>query len=200
MYGTCLTLWEPYVINGKTKDGSTKSKEVFIPKCLVILSSHQYLMAFREFLTQLNRLSKMGEMMYPVERYIANFCAEIPAPAPGSFEVQTTILDSVIRIWAPPHNQPIPWVALPFAHLFECLDVDNIIKVWHCLALEQQVLLTSAHVAPHDMRRDFHLVAVPSSVVTRVHPAAPALFGAHPFGTDAVLLWHFQGQPRQCPL
>ena len=104
-------------------------------------------MAFREFLAQLNQLSKMGEMMYPVERYIANFCAEIPAPAPGAFEVQTTILDSVIRIWAPPHNQPIPWVSLPFAHLFECLDIDNIVKVWHCLALERQVLLTSTQLS-----------------------------------------------------
>jgi pentatricopeptide repeat protein len=149
MYGTCLTLWEPYVITAKTKKGSDggKKKEVYLPKCLVLLSSYQYLTAFREFLTQLNRLSKMGEMTLPVERYICNFCAEIPAPAPGAFEVQTTILDSTIKIWAPPHNQPIAWVSLPFTHLFECLDVDNIITVWHCLALERQVLLTSTQLS-----------------------------------------------------
>eukprot|EP00548_Thalassiothrix_antarctica_P003311 CAMPEP_0194133470 /NCGR_PEP_ID=MMETSP0152-20130528/3629_1 /TAXON_ID=1049557 /ORGANISM="Thalassiothrix antarctica, Strain L6-D1" /LENGTH=1277 /DNA_ID=CAMNT_0038828789 /DNA_START=79 /DNA_END=3909 /DNA_ORIENTATION=+ len=151
MYGTCLTLWEPYIIEAKPKkgqeDGERKKKEVYLPKCLVILSSYQYLVAFREFLTQLNRLSKNGEMTLPVERYICNFCAEIPAPAPGAFEVQTTILDSVIKIWAPSHNQPIPWVALPFTHLFECLDVDNIIMVWHCLSLERQVLLTSTQLS-----------------------------------------------------
>ncbi|KAI2506972.1 Rab guanyl-nucleotide exchange factor [Fragilaria crotonensis] len=149
MYGTCLTLWEPYVITAKTKKGSDKGKkkEVYLPKCLVLLSTYPYLTAFREFLTQLNRLSKMGEMTLPLERYICNFCAEIPAPAPGAFEVQTTILDSVIKIWAPPHNQPIAWVALPFSHLFECLDVDNIITVWHCLALERQVLLTSTQLS-----------------------------------------------------
>lgn len=149
MYGTCLTLWEPYVITAKTKKGAVegKKKEVYLPKCLVLLSTYQYLTAFREFLTQLNRLSKMGEMTLPVERYICNFCAEIPAPAPGAFEVQTTILDSVIKIWAPPHNQPIAWVALPFAHLFECLDIDNIITVWHCLTLERQVLLTSTQLS-----------------------------------------------------
>ena len=148
MYGTCLTVWEPLTTKTKRKDGSDgKSMEVFLPKCLVILSAYQYLMAFREFLTQLNRLSKMGEMILPVERYITNFCAEIPAPAPGAFEVQTTILDSVIKIWAPPHNQPIAWVALPFGQLFECLDVDNIILVWHCLSLERQVLLTSTQLS-----------------------------------------------------
>lgn len=153
MYGTCLTVWEPYIITAKPKKGRNsdnselKKKEVYLPKCLVILSTYQYLMAFREFLTQLNQLSKNGEMTLPVERYICNFCAEIPAPAPGAFEVQTTILDSVIKIWAPPHNQPIAWVALPFAHLFECLDVDNIIMVWHCLCLERQVLLTSTQLS-----------------------------------------------------
>jgi len=121
--------------------------EVYLPKCVVILSMYPYLIAFREFLTQLNLLSKMGEMTLPLERYIANFCAEIPAPPPGSFEVQTTILDSVIRIWSPPHNQPIAWVSLPFSHLFECLDIENIVLVWHCLALERQVLLTTTQMS-----------------------------------------------------
>jgi len=86
-------------------------------------------------------------MTLPVERYITNFCSEIPAPPPGSCEVQTTILESVIKLWHPPHNQPIPWISLPFAHLFQCLDIDNIITVWHALALEQQVLLTSTQLS-----------------------------------------------------
>jgi pentatricopeptide repeat protein len=122
-------------------------REVYVPRCLVLLSTYPYLAAFREYLTQLNQMSKMGEMALPMERYIANFCAEIPAPPPGSFEVQTTIRDSVIKIWSPPHNLPIAWVSLPFAHLFECLDIENIILVWHCLALERQVLITSTQLS-----------------------------------------------------
>jgi len=83
----------------------------------------------------------------PIERYIVNFCAEIPAPPPGSFEVQTTVLDSVIKFWSPPYNQPIAWVSLPFSHLFECLEIENVITVWHALALERQVLLTSSQLS-----------------------------------------------------
>ena len=85
-------------------------------------------------------------MTIPVERYITNFCSEVPAPPPGSFEVQTTILDSVIKIWSPPNNQPIAWVSLPFSHLFECLDIDNIMLAWHSLALERQVLVVSTQL------------------------------------------------------
>ena len=131
----------------KSENSEPEKKEVFLPKCLVLLSGYPYLAAFREYLTQLHRLSKAGEMVLPLERYIANFCAEIPAPPPGSFEVQTTIADSVIKMWSLPHNLPIAWVSLPFQHLFECLDIDNIIMVWHCLALERQVLITSTQLS-----------------------------------------------------
>jgi pentatricopeptide repeat protein len=226
MYGTCLTVWEPHLVTtttmvqkqaggvGKKKDAPAYNKRDFVedkngshnadttkqvvhlPKCLVILSVHPYLVAFREYLTQLHRLSKMvspmitnggdgGDksassssataagttatdnngiiqlttttssnnnilktaMSLPIERYITNFCSELPAPPPGSFEVQTTILDSVISIWSPPNNMPIAWVSLPFSHLFQCLDVDNVLKVWTALALERQVLITSTQLS-----------------------------------------------------
>lgn len=92
-------------------------------------------------------MSKRGDMTLPLERYITNFCSEIPAPPPGAFEVQTTVLDSVIRMWSLPHNLPIIWVSVPFGSLFECLDIDHIITVWHCLMLERQVLFTSTQLS-----------------------------------------------------
>lgn len=150
MYGTCLTVFEPFIITSKKKkngEGEVKEKEVYLPKVLCILSNYQYLVAYREFLCQLFQLSKSGQMTLPIERYITNFCAEIPAPPPGSCEVQTTILNSVIKLWRLPHNQPIPWVSLPFSHLFQCLDIDNIITIWRALTLEHQVLLTSTQLS-----------------------------------------------------
>lgn len=144
-YGVCLTVYEPYKIVLRSGPSPTEV-EMYIPKCICILSAYPYLVAFREYLTQLDRLTKRGDMKIPLERYITNFCAEIPAPPPGSFEVQATILDSVISMWTPPYNQPIAWVSLPFSHLFECLDIDNIITVWHALALEKQVLIVSSQL------------------------------------------------------
>ena len=126
---------------------SSKSKIIYAPKCICIISAYPYLVAFREYLVQLHRLSETGEMTVPIESYITNFCSEIPAPPPGSFEVQVTILDSVLRFWSPPSNQPIAWVSLPFRHLFECLDVHNVYKIWHALLLERQVLITCTQLS-----------------------------------------------------
>ena len=145
----------------KTKGNITReenshmtTQHVYLPKCLVLLSMHPYLPAFREYLVQLHRLSRLPPsstdpkpMTLPIERYITNFCSEIPAPPPGSFQVQTTILDSIISIWSPEHNMPIQWVSLPFSHLFQCLDVENILTIWTALALERQVLITSTQLS-----------------------------------------------------
>lgn len=144
-YGVCLTLYEPFKIVIRSSEEPTEV-EMYVPKCICILSEYPYLVAFREYLTQLERMSKTGDMKIPLERYIVNFCAEIPPPPPGSFEVQATILDSVIKMWTPPHNLPIAWVSLPFSHLFECLDIDNIVTLWHALALEKQILVVSSQL------------------------------------------------------
>ena len=42
---------------------------------------------------------------------------------------------------------PIQWVSLPFSHLFQCLDIENILTVWTALALERQVLITSTQLS-----------------------------------------------------
>ena len=125
----------------------------YLPRCLCILSAWPYLTAFREYLTQLYRLyfsSSTGEntlMSAPLERYIINLCCEIAAPPPGVFEVQCSIFNSVVRFWAPPANQPIAWVSLPFSHLFSCLSIHNILRVWHALTLDRQVLLVSSQTS-----------------------------------------------------
>jgi hypothetical protein len=169
MYGVCLVFWEKMAVDIIQEERVQKapvynkadfiSKQVetttcvYLPKCLVLLSMHPHLPAFREYLVQLHRLSKLSPtekdvkpMTLPIERYIVNFCSEIPAPL-GSFQVQTTILDSVISIWSPEHNLPIQWVSLPFSHLFQCLDVENVLTVWTALALERQVLVTSTQLS-----------------------------------------------------
>jgi len=122
-----------------------KSRTIFIPKVICLISSWPYLHAFREYISQLYRLACLTDQMnVPLERYILNICKEIPAPPPGSFEIRLKICTSTIRFWAPPANQPIAYVSLPFEILFECLDAKNILYVWYALNLEQKVLLVSS--------------------------------------------------------
>lgn len=125
-------------------DNSEKIPTLYHPKVICILSSWPYLNAFREYLSQFYRLATMTNMMTcPIERFVLNICEEVPAPPPGMFEIRLKILNSTIRFWAPPANQPIPYVSIPFNVLFECLDINNILFVWYALTLEHKVLLVS---------------------------------------------------------
>lgn len=107
------------------------------------------LSAFRTYLAQLYRLATWSpaEMVAPLERYVQNICDEVPAPPPGSFEVTLELLGRPIRFWAPPADQPIAYVGLPYRALFECLDVRNVLLVWRALAGERKVLLVSARTS-----------------------------------------------------
>ncbi len=122
-----------------------ENQKYYAPRVLCLLSTWPYLGAFRTYLTQLYRLATTTNLMTtPLERYILNICSEVPAPPPGSFRVNVSILDSKIGFWAPPADQPIPYVSLPYEILFECLDVGNVLFVWYTLACERKVLLVSS--------------------------------------------------------
>ena len=126
----------------------TENQKYYAPRVLCLLSTWPYLSAFRTYLTQLYRLGTSTNLMTaPLERYILNICSEVPAPPPGSFQVNVSILDSKIGFWAPPADQPIPYVSLPYGLLFECLDIGNVLFVWYTLACERKVLLVSSQLS-----------------------------------------------------
>jgi hypothetical protein len=145
LYGTCLTVYEEFKQTAADDTTDSGKKTVYYAPCvLCLLSTWPYLSAFRTYLTQLYRLATTTDLMEaPIERYILNICEEVPAPPPGVFEVQLSILGTMIRFWAPPANQPIAYVSLPFKVLFECLNISNIMYTWYSLACEHKVLLVS---------------------------------------------------------
>ena len=175
MYGTCLTTYEEFnpdvhgdisdstSIEDPIKDGRenlegspkmtrsrrhSSNRKYYAPRFLCLLSSWPYLSAFRTYLTQLHRMATTTSIMEaPLERYILNIAEEVPAPPPGAFEVKMSILDEIIRFWAPPANLPVPWVSMPYGILFECLDIGNILFAWYALACERKLLLLSSQVS-----------------------------------------------------
>ena len=139
-------------VNGSPKAGRArrraKDHKYYAPRVLCLLSTWPYLSAYRTYLTKLYQLATTTNLMIaPLERYILNICSEVPAPPPGSFEVKLSILDSDIRFWAPPANQPIPYVSLPYDVLFECLDIGNVLFAWYTLACERKMLLVSSQLS-----------------------------------------------------
>ncbi|KAG6609812.1 uncharacterized protein IUM83_00373 [Phytophthora cinnamomi] len=134
----------PQWVQDLSGDVSSAPGPVFCPKCIVVTSHYPYFSAFRQFLQQIYRVT-LSESPMPIERYIANFLVEIPLPPPGQIQVQLTLPDRNLIISRPPKNE-LPLVDFPFRPLFQVLDLNNVILVFSCLALELKVVLCSKHV------------------------------------------------------
>lgn len=125
---------------------SWASDMIFLPKCLVVLSHHPLFDLWRKFLTSIYRIC-LVEAPLPIERFIANFCCEIPLPPPGQIQVKCGF--TVKDIWCiqrPPENH-LPMADFSFKPLFAALSLPNVLIVFACLLQESRVALLSRHKA-----------------------------------------------------
>ncbi|KAG3110477.1 hypothetical protein PI124_g13272 [Phytophthora idaei] len=134
----------PQWVQDLSGDVASAPGPVFCPKCMVVTSLYPYFSAFRQFLQQIYRVT-LSESPMPIERYIANFLVEIPLPPPGQIQVQLTLPDRNLIISRPPKNE-LPLADFPFRPLFQVLDLNNVLLVFSCVALELKVVLCSKHI------------------------------------------------------
>ena len=79
-------------------------------KALVLVSHYPFFNLYRLFLSQLYRVS-LSDPPLPIERYVANFCSEVPLPPRGQVEVEVAASAACNRQWQV--KIPFPWVKAP---------------------------------------------------------------------------------------
>lgn len=139
LYGTVLTFYE-----NRT---DIVEKNLYYPKCLVVLSHHAQFAAFRQFLIELFRIFKSNQSPLPLESFIANFCDEISLPPAGKEIIcwrGFTKLKHIEIARAPPNQ--LPTLNFSLKPLFGVLSVANLLVVWGILMQEGRVVLLSEHV------------------------------------------------------
>lgn len=115
---------------------------IYAPKCIALLSTYPFLLGFRQFLTQLYRLS-LTPLHIPIEHWVTNFLLETPLPPLGECVVQYHIADQIISFARAPPNQPFSIHHFPIHYLFECMELENIITLVECVLCERRILLLS---------------------------------------------------------
>ena len=113
---------------------------IYAPRCMCVTSEFFFLTAFSTFLRGVYRIAVASVAPAPIERYIQNFCSEIPVPPRGRIEVCLSVADSAISLSRPPRNQPPMAEDALFTTLFESLDVNNVVLVWTMLLTESKVV------------------------------------------------------------
>ncbi|KAG6950742.1 hypothetical protein JG687_00014070, partial [Phytophthora cactorum] len=127
------------------QQGQTKWK-CYAPKCLCVLSSSPLFQTFRSFLVYLYRLSLANSPRVSLESIIFNFLEQIQLPTVNSTQTVFKLVETTCILSGFPPNLPLfSPTEVDFTILFQCLNPENILKVYGYLLTEKKVVLSSAN-------------------------------------------------------
>ena len=145
--GRQTSLQEEHTSKSKT---SNQRQKLFLPKVLIVLSHYPLVNLHRAFLQQIYLLAHSKTTLLPIERYVSNFCTDIPLPPQGQVAVNFGYFDEEERLnvsFSRPAKNDLPLVGFSFRPLFTSLSVSNVLVVFACLSQELRVVLCSKHPA-----------------------------------------------------
>ncbi len=86
MYASVLNFYEPLpksdflrLAGGSDVDATQQTVQLWVPKCLCLISRWPFLDCFREVLKHIYSLS-ISVARIPIERFVCNFMLEVPFP------------------------------------------------------------------------------------------------------------------------
>ena len=115
----------PWHARSRSPAGPFAATHRYLPSALLLTSHHPFADAFRTFLCQIYRLSR-SSLPVPIERYVANFCAETPLPPRGRIRVRLALGDIAMELTRPALNAPPALDAQGVRLLFAALDIDHV--------------------------------------------------------------------------
>jgi hypothetical protein len=126
---------------------------LWAPKCLCVITHWPFYRGLRSFLQQLYRIY-LSPSPVPLERYIAYLVNYLPLPPPGVHSLNihldlgindpvelSSLKPIVLRL---PDARSLPLMDLDYDAPFRALSIDNVIKVFTLMLVEERLLFVSS--------------------------------------------------------
>ncbi|KAM7266773.1 hypothetical protein ACFE04_008939 [Oxalis oulophora] len=115
----------------------------FADKCICLVSRSPSFRVLRAAVEEIFALCfSSGGSSRPLWDVISHMVSNVPLPTPGKDRVLFAIENSLLAVEAPPKDG-LPHADISFQPLVQCLDVDNLIKLFTAVLLERRILLRS---------------------------------------------------------
>uniref|UniRef100_A0A7S1KMY1 UDENN domain-containing protein n=1 Tax=Percolomonas cosmopolitus TaxID=63605 RepID=A0A7S1KMY1_9EUKA len=179
--------------HGSAKSAFLKSQlrqTLYISKAIVLVSHYPLFSTFKKFLTQLYRIH-LTPSSIPIERWICNFCSEVPLPPRGRTCVQYNLSPEKVFISRPPPNQ-LPLLDVPLQLMFLTLDLKSIVTIFNFILTEQQIIFHSNHYSLLGTAAEFFISIIypfewfhtyvpllPKSCLSFLESPMPYIMGIH---------------------
>ena len=125
---------------------------LYASKCICLISSLPMVNPLQCYLRQLHAITvgiKSSEL--PIESFLYNLLNEVPCPMPGRAIQYWGPLGS-INFFLPDPTVDLPLCNYSFRTFFEILGLRNIVRLFTCVLLEQQILLISSGERKQNVR------------------------------------------------
>ncbi|XP_022765895.1 DENN domain and WD repeat-containing protein SCD1-like isoform X2 [Durio zibethinus] len=141
IYVSCITFRDP--VSEDIAEAYRISTNSFADKCICVVSRSPCFRVLRDALEELFALcfSPSGSSK-PLWDVVAYMVSNVPLPTPGKDRVLFAIDSCLVSVEAPPKDG-LPHADISFQPLVQCLDVDNLIKLFTAVLLERRILLRS---------------------------------------------------------
>ncbi|XP_057951943.1 DENN domain and WD repeat-containing protein SCD1 isoform X2 [Malania oleifera] len=141
IYVSCIAFRDP--VSEDIAEAYRIPANSFADKCICLVSRSPSFRVLRNALEELFILcfSPVGSSK-PLWDVIAHMVSNVPLPTPGKDRVLFAIESCLLSVEAPPKDG-LPHADISFQPLVQCLDVDNLIKLFTAVLLERRILLRS---------------------------------------------------------
>ncbi|KAF5445397.1 hypothetical protein F2P56_034448 [Juglans regia] len=141
IYVSCIAFRDP--VSEDIAEAYHIPANSFADKCICLVSRLPSFRAIRSTLEELFSLcfSPNGSSK-PLWDVIAHIVSNVPLPNPGRDRVLFAIENCLLSVEAPAKDG-LPHADISFQPLVQCLDVDNLIKLFAAVLLERRILLRS---------------------------------------------------------
>ncbi|KNA06482.1 hypothetical protein SOVF_180550 isoform A [Spinacia oleracea] len=141
IYVTCIAFRD--LVDEDVVQGHHIPLNSFADKCICLVSRLPSFHVLRTALEEIFALcfSPKGSCK-PLWDVIACLVSKVPLPTPGKDRVLFAIENCLLSVEAPPKDS-LPHADVSFQPLVQCLDVDNLLKLFTAVLLERRILLRS---------------------------------------------------------
>ncbi|GAV78180.1 WD40 domain-containing protein/DENN domain-containing protein/dDENN domain-containing protein/uDENN domain-containing protein/SBF2 domain-containing protein [Cephalotus follicularis] len=141
IYVSCIAFRDP--VSEDIAEGYRIPPNSFADKCICLVSRSPSFRVLRSALEELFSLcfSPDGSSK-PLWDVVAYLVSNVPLPTPGRDRVLFAIENCLLSVEAP-SKDGLPHADISFQPLLQCLDVNNLIKLFTSVLLERRILLRS---------------------------------------------------------
>ncbi|XP_023000668.1 DENN domain and WD repeat-containing protein SCD1 [Cucurbita maxima] len=141
IYVSCIAFRDP--VSEDIAEAYRLPPNSYADKCICIVSRSPSFHVLKDALEELFALcfSSSGSSK-PLWDIIAFMISNVPLPTPGEERILFGIENCLLSVQAPPKDG-LPHADISFQPLMQCLDLENLIKLFTAVLLERRILLRS---------------------------------------------------------